>query len=251
MAQEVVLLGYPNRRNGKEAWLYGNAGLSYLRMLEDGLPGGWISDAGRTNAEQWELYEKYKRGELLATAAYPGTSKHETGRALDIKAGPAQDWMRKHGHKYGWMRDRVKNEPWHFEYEFPNDTQIGRGDPRKKEEVEELAFDEPAVLREGSAADRLFKYENSRVRDQLLGDAARAAYEITTARRSLERQNAQILALLAQKNEVTADQIAKALLPSLTEAVVRAVGTDLGMTQEQIEQAMDNSLREFFGNLPE
>ena len=46
-------------------------------------------------------------------------------------SGEARAWVRANGAKYGWMRDRVRNEPWHFEYEWANDSQIGRGDPRQ------------------------------------------------------------------------------------------------------------------------
>lgn len=113
------------RLSGKDAWLYAAPAASYRRMLEDGCPTGGITDAGRTYEEQKALYDAYKRGELVATAAKPGTSKHETGRALDL-AEPARAWVRSHGAKYGWMRDRVRNEPWHFEYELDRDTQIGR-----------------------------------------------------------------------------------------------------------------------------
>lgn len=61
------------------------------------------------------MWRKYKAGKLKATAAYPGTSKHETGRALDL-SGAALEWVRAHGAAYGWLSDRVKGERWHVEY---------------------------------------------------------------------------------------------------------------------------------------
>ena len=128
MAQARVVIG--KKRSGRDAWLYENAALSYFRMLADGMPAGGITDAGRTYAEQQALWNAYLRGELVATAARPGTSKHESGRAMDL-SGEARAWVRANGAKYGWMRDRVRNEPWHFEYEWANDSQIGRGDPRQ------------------------------------------------------------------------------------------------------------------------
>lgn len=113
-------------RYGRTAWLEPAAAASYERMVEDGCPReDSITEAGRTNARQWELWNRYLRGELVATAAYPGTSKHETGRAIDVN-GPTRTWIRKHGHRYGWMRDRVAREPWHMEYEISRDTQLGR-----------------------------------------------------------------------------------------------------------------------------
>lgn len=112
-------------RSGRPAWLERAAAASYRRMIEDGCPTGGITDAGRTRAEQQSLWSAYLQGRLVATAARPGTSKHETGRALDL-AEPARAWVRRHGARYGWMRDRVRNEPWHMEYEYARDTQLGR-----------------------------------------------------------------------------------------------------------------------------
>lgn len=89
-------------------------------MLAAGCPAGGITDAGRTRAEQAALYADYLAGRLKATAAKPGTSKHETGRALDL-AEPARSWVRTHGAPFGWVRDRVKNEPWHLEYQADKD----------------------------------------------------------------------------------------------------------------------------------
>jgi len=111
----TVKIGETNRRNGKPAWLRRNAGKSYLRMARSSLPSGCISDAGRTNAEQWEMWRLYKAGKLKATAAYPGTSLHESGLAIDV-AEPARKWVRKYGKFYGWVKDSVPNEPWHMTY---------------------------------------------------------------------------------------------------------------------------------------
>lgn len=96
-------------------WLRADAAASYQRMRAAGLPAGGITDAGRTRAEQEVMYARYLRGELVAYAAKPGTSKHETGRALDL-SGHARAWVRAHGQRYGWLRDQVRNEPWHMEY---------------------------------------------------------------------------------------------------------------------------------------
>ena len=106
---------------GSPAWLAPAPAAAYARMLAAGCPAGCITDAGRTYAEQKVLYKAYLAGELTATAAYPGTSKHETGRALDL-AEPARAWVRAHGAAYGWQRDRVRNEPWHMEHEATTDT---------------------------------------------------------------------------------------------------------------------------------
>lgn len=109
-----------NRRNGKPAWLREDAAGAYERMKRAGMPAGCVSDAGRTYAEQAEMYRRYLAGELPATAARPGTSKHETGIALDV-AEPARKWVRKFGKYYGWQKDRVRNEPWHMEHDPKRD----------------------------------------------------------------------------------------------------------------------------------
>lgn len=103
------------KRSGRPAWLRADAAASYTRMLTAGMPTGGITDAGRTNAEQWQLWWAYLRGELAATAAYPGTSLHETGLALDL-TGAALAWVRAWGRPYGWVIDTVPGEPWHVVY---------------------------------------------------------------------------------------------------------------------------------------
>jgi hypothetical protein len=119
---------------GEWAWLDAPAAASYDRMLADGCPTGGITDAGRTNAEQWEMWRLYLAGKLKATAAYPGTSKHETGRALDL-TGAALAWVRAHGVDYGWIRDAVRNEPWHCEYMSAWDTKGKTPTPAQEDDM--------------------------------------------------------------------------------------------------------------------
>lgn len=109
-------------------WLRDDAAASYQRMRAAGLPAGGITDAGRTRAEQEALYARYLRGELVAYAARPGTSKHETGCALDLD-GAARAWVRQHGTRFGWLRDQVRNEPWHMEYVPALDLEASRITP--------------------------------------------------------------------------------------------------------------------------
>lgn len=108
---------------------------AYLAMkqasYEDGLKDSdWdLSDSYRTYAQQdagfdWELYnktgEKAKKGTNGKTAmAYPGTSNHGLGKAIDLW-GKAQEWVRKNGEQFGWSWDEGKSvgEPWHFRYKL-------------------------------------------------------------------------------------------------------------------------------------
>ena len=96
-------------------WLDEPAAASYARARAAGMSAG-ITDAGRTRTEQEALYAAYLRGELAATAARPGTSVHELGRALDLPSWP-RAWLATHP-EHGWRRTLLPSEPWHFEY-FP------------------------------------------------------------------------------------------------------------------------------------
>jgi len=131
----VTLIG-AKTSSGKAAWLDADAAASYQRMLAAGCPAGGITDAGRTYEEQVALFTaRYTTSYLLssmkdkrtwqgkswwrkrnvASAATPGTSNHETGRALDL-TGLTKAWVRAYGTQYGWIKDRVSGEDWHLEY---------------------------------------------------------------------------------------------------------------------------------------
>lgn len=81
-----------------------------------------INEAGRTRARQQELWNLYyypngtvrpasQRPSWLGRPAKPGTSRHETGMAIDTD--DRISWIGQHG----WVAN-VAGEPWHFEY-FP------------------------------------------------------------------------------------------------------------------------------------
>lgn len=101
-------------------WLAAAPAASWARMLAAGMPPGGITEAGRTRERQADLYAQFLRGELLATAARPGESLHETGEAIDVKtASPKQAWLVVHGAAHGWTRPLLrarKPEPWHWQY---------------------------------------------------------------------------------------------------------------------------------------
>lgn len=106
-------------------WLNPEAAASYRRMRAAGMPAGGITDAGRTYAEQQALYDQYLAGLLLATAARPGESAHETGECLDMKtAHSAHHWMLVHAADHGWSRPLLtarKPEPWHWKHTTSRD----------------------------------------------------------------------------------------------------------------------------------
>lgn len=118
-------------------WLRPDAAASYRRMIADGMPAGGIASAGRTLAQQTVLWLAW-RARRGNRAARPGTSRHETGCALDITRGtPAQVWASAGGdpwrvtpggsiraNAYGWFRT-VPDEPWHFSYDPTRDRRKG------------------------------------------------------------------------------------------------------------------------------
>lgn len=83
-----------------------------------------INEGGRTYARQQQLYNLYLsgRGNL---AARPGTSMHESGRAIDL-GGPFQNagsrehrWLQANAGRFGfkWTGKNFKQfEPWHWEW---------------------------------------------------------------------------------------------------------------------------------------
>lgn len=83
-----------------------------------------VNSGGRSRAEQARLYALYRagRGNL---AAPPGTSVHESGRAVDLGGPiytlgtPQHKWLQSVASQYGFSwtgRTFSQIEPWHWEY---------------------------------------------------------------------------------------------------------------------------------------
>jgi hypothetical protein len=117
----TVVIG--TRRDGSTAWLGDPAGRCWHALEADGLPDDGITDAGRTTAEQRRQRAAAEAGLLPATAAIPGTSKHENlppdgARAVDAR-GDTQAWLIAHAPSC-WSRPllnaRTGAEPWHWEH---------------------------------------------------------------------------------------------------------------------------------------
>jgi len=66
-----------------------------------------------------------KKGTTSTAMAFPGTSNHGLGLAIDIFPENVQAWVRKNGTKYGWSwhEGRAAKEFWHFTYD-PTKTTI-------------------------------------------------------------------------------------------------------------------------------
>jgi hypothetical protein len=80
-------------------------------------PGLGIASGTRTRAEQQKLYDAWVAGGKTGpVVAKPGTSKHETGQAVDLSfATPAaKEWAHTNAAAYG-LTFPVKGEDWHIE----------------------------------------------------------------------------------------------------------------------------------------
>lgn len=77
-------------------------------------PGGPMSSY-RTLAEQEYLYRLYEEGKG-SLAAYPGTSNHGLGVAIDCPNLWEQFWLHASGTKFGWQKTEAFSEPWHWNW---------------------------------------------------------------------------------------------------------------------------------------
>jgi hypothetical protein len=84
------------------------------------LTGGSITD---TKARKGAT--RRKKGTRNTAMAFPGTSNHGWGKAIDISPAPVQNWIKKYGVQYGWSwyEGRACNEDWHYTYD-PTKTQV-------------------------------------------------------------------------------------------------------------------------------
>lgn len=94
---------------------------AYRAQFGSALP---IASGGRSRENQAYLYALYKSGKGNL-AAPPGSSVHESGRAVDFggaahNAGTAQNnWLRQNASRFGWTwagKNFSQVEPWHYEF---------------------------------------------------------------------------------------------------------------------------------------
>lgn len=109
------------------------------------LPAGSRSSY-RTLAEQWIAWNDYLNGGALA--AYPGTSEHGCGKAMDLLAVWMRAWIDEHGARFGWKKVEAFSEWWHVNYvggvgPFPAPfvpLHLGSKGPRVKRYTRRLAY---------------------------------------------------------------------------------------------------------------
>lgn len=107
---------------GRPAQFQPHAAASWNRMRAAGMPHD-VSDTYRDLARQWDYYLDPPNSAGLA--AYPGTSSHGEGLAVDAR-GKCLAWLAEHGKAHGWIRTIAK-EPWHFVYHPGRDQYVGAG----------------------------------------------------------------------------------------------------------------------------
>jgi LAS superfamily LD-carboxypeptidase LdcB len=92
----------------------------------------------------WAFFSKTGKRRKLGTGniaiAYPGTSNHGWGRAVDISGANTQKWIKDNGYKYGWCWGEVTSEPWHFTFCGPGKNRSGRCDSFCKGPISKVSF---------------------------------------------------------------------------------------------------------------
>jgi hypothetical protein len=92
----------------------------------------------------WDYFKKTgkrrKKGTSGTPVAYPGTSNHGWGRAVDISGANTQKWIKDNGYKYGWCWGEVTSEPWHFTFCGPGKNRSGRCDSFCKGPISKVSF---------------------------------------------------------------------------------------------------------------
>ena len=78
----------------------------------------YVASGGkRTDTTANKSAKRFVRGSNGTTAvAFPGTSNHGLGKAIDVNGAKAQNWIKKNGFKFGWSwyEGKRANENHHF-----------------------------------------------------------------------------------------------------------------------------------------
>lgn len=93
--------------------------VGYVGYFGHNIPISSPVSAYRTYDQQVELWNDYQNG-TGSLAAYPGTSNHGWGLAVDIGVGgygtSAYNWLANNAGRWGFRND-VSGEPWHWGYQ--------------------------------------------------------------------------------------------------------------------------------------
>lgn len=117
---------------GSGYYLRWDAAASWLRLKSAAVAGEvtlQVDSAFRTMAEQSELWARKQAGQLSQLVAFPGTSNHQNGIAIDVAVqarsdSPTYRWLAAHAPAFGWTNTGAtfsRPEYWHWEYFPEND----------------------------------------------------------------------------------------------------------------------------------
>lgn len=108
MTPTQVDIGRTQSGNGARAWLSPSAAASLRRVDRQLGRTVTVTWGGRSRAEQQKLFDKYG----WPRAAWPGTSPHESGNAIDTDEWTKPGFVELMADN-GWTRP-LKKEPWHL-----------------------------------------------------------------------------------------------------------------------------------------
>lgn len=145
---DSALAGVPGGRLAKNAAAAWNAGPARAGCRPLG-----PNSSYRTFAAQvffWNLW-KSGHGNL---AAFPGTSNHGWGMAIDLQAPWMRQWIDAHGSRYGWKKVEAPGEWWHVNYVggFVVVNPLRRLNRKQRKAAERLLYHRREAIREATSS---------------------------------------------------------------------------------------------------
>lgn len=120
------------------------------------------SSSGSTYGTQWYFWLHQP-----PLAAYPGTSNHGWGKAVDLALEWMRSWIDDHGRRFGWAKTEAWSEWWHVTFiggvSFPPPFRVLKHGMRGKRVVwytKRLAFIHPAGKKHGYLSRNFWKYKD-------------------------------------------------------------------------------------------
>ena len=158
---------------GGKLWVDAAATWNAMRRaaIADGIPASDFVPAGPNSSARLLTAQQHFYAHQPPPAAYPGTSNHGWGIAVDVKTQRAVAWMLTHASKFGWSHDEGARvgEWWHWRYVGLSAAAFKRV-TRKPDPLGHLTRQEKAWVKEYDAlrrrADR-YKSPNIRRRKAL------------------------------------------------------------------------------------
>jgi len=151
-------------------------------QLEHEAAAAWNADGGPADAglrptgprSSYRLYadQQYFWANQPPLAAYPGTSNHGWGKAVDLLEEWMRSWIDDHGARFGWGKIEAFSEWWHVNFvggvSFPTFDPLKKGMKSKRVRwyVKRLRFIHPASENHG-----YFRGKPRRTFDRFVEDA--------------------------------------------------------------------------------